>query len=208
MAKFRVGRTDCYSFFGWTPEDEGRAASALVPPSVSTANDGGAVADEAGAAKKRKRAGGGGAVDGALRDGFGVEADAALIGALSALESSSASAATETAAALSTAATRAVTASRACGLELFLVAWKHPANVGAVLRLAGCFGVQRVHHVRRSAIRFVLRRRELGARRADAQRKLDDSRPRSLHLCLRRLRHGVLRLNGARPLPREGSARV
>ena len=58
------------------------------------------------------------------------------------------------------------------------------------------------------AIRFVLRRRELGARRADAQRELDNSRPRSLHLCLRRLRHGVLRLIGARPLPREGSAHV
>jgi hypothetical protein len=60
------------------------------------------------------------------------------------------------------------------------------------------------------------------ARRADAQRELDESRPRSLHLCLRRLRHGELRLerarecsrhravrlNGTRPLPREGSARV
>ena len=149
MSKFRVGRTDCYSFFGWTPEDEGRAASALVPPHAAVVADCKAAARDDGAAKKRKREGA--AADAALRDGFGVEADAALIGALCALERSGASVAGHGPSMLSTAATRAVTASRACGLELFLVAWKHPANIGAVLRLAGCFGVQRVHHVRRSA---------------------------------------------------------
>ena len=153
-AKYSVKRTDCYSFFGWTAEDEGRAAGELV-----------AGAGEAGAARKRQRRDGGESATKDLVVGFGAEADAALMEELgSAVEEAAAgsgsasvpaavepSASTAVATApLSAAAARAVRSSRACGLELFLVAWKHPQNVGSVLRLAACFGVQRVHHVRRS----------------------------------------------------------